>query len=823
MKTLMSDLRFAARMLWKTPGFALVAIVSLALGVGANTAIFSLIDGVMLRMLPVSHPEQLMFVNTNAVQMGSVRISRVMTVGILEQMQERAKTVAGLCSSQQAVKLSVDVDGQAELASGQFVSGNYFSMLGVQALIGRPFGPRDDTPDGRVAVIGFAYWQKRFGGDPGVIGKPITVNGVPFTIVAVTPREFYGTTLDQPSALTLPLATMAQATDGKMSGTGPKPTDSAGNVFVRVKLGTEKRAATELTGIFRQEAIAEASDPQERQTIEKSWIELAPASQGFSRVRSQFSDPLKVLMGVVALVMLIACANIANLLLAKASAREREIAIRLSLGSTRARLVRLLLTESLLLAFLGGLLGLLLAVWARDGIVYLASVKTDMAIPSSWNLRVILFTAGVCLLNALLFGVAPALRATGVDFAEALKSGRSGRLAGRLPLARVLIAAQVALSLALLTGAALFLTTFHNLERVDVGFDRDHELLVTVDPGLAGYKGAQNREIYRQILERAGAVPGVRSVSLTQSRIMSGNIWMNGIYVPGYTLRKGEDERSLWVISNHVGANFMAISGMHLVSGRDFSERDNETAPKVAVINETMAQHFFEGHDPIGQKLAWDRKEAPMTVVGLLRDIKNFGIEEGKQDVIFTPLAQGEPAASATVLLRTTVDPMRVAADVRSAIRAVDPKVPQYDVTTMDRTVENSLSQQRLLAILASCFGVLALGLAAIGLYGILSYGVTQRTGEIGVRMALGAQRANIVKLILGETARLVAIGILIGIGAAIAGARLVKSMLYGVSPADAWSIGIAAAILAGAALLAGFLPARRASRVDPMVALRDE
>jgi predicted permease len=823
MKTLTSDLRFAARMLWKTPGFALVAIVSLALGVGANTAIFSLIDGVMLRMLPVSHPEQLMFVNTNAVQMGSVRISRVMTVGILEQMQERAKTVAGLCSSQQAVKLSVDVDGQAELASGQFVSGNYFSMLGVQALIGRPFAPRDDTPDGRLAVIGFAYWQKRFGGDPGVIGKPITVNGVPFTIVAVTPREFYGTTLDQPSALTLPLATMAQATDGKMSGTAPKPTDSAGNVFVRVKPGTEKRAATELTGIFRQEAIAEASDPQERQTIEKSWIELAPASQGFSRVRSQFSDPLKVLMGVVALVMLIACANIANLLLAKASAREREIAIRLSLGSTRARLVRLLLTESLLLAFLGGLLGLLLAVWARDGIVYLASVKTDMAIPSSWNLRVILFTAGVCLLNALLFGVAPALRATGVDFAEALKSGRSGRLAGRLPLARVLIAAQVALSLALLTGAALFLTTFRNLERVDVGFDRDHELLVTVDPGLAGYKGAQNREIYRQILERAGAVPGVRSVSLTQSRIMSGNIWMNGIYVPGYTLRKGEDERSLWVISNHVGANFMAISGMHLVSGRDFSERDNETAPKVAVINETMAQHFFEGHDPIGQKLAWDRKEAPMTVVGLLRDIKNFGIEEGKQDVIFTPLAQGEPAASATVLLRTTVDPMRVAADVRSAIRAVDPKVPQYDVTTMDRTVENSLSQQRLLAILASCFGVLALGLAAIGLYGILSYGVTQRTGEIGVRMALGAQRANIVKLILGETARLVAIGILIGIGAAIAGARLVKSMLYGVSPADAWSIGIAAAILAGAALLAGFLPARRASRVDPMVALRDE
>jgi predicted permease len=815
MKTLTADVRFAARMLWRSPGFALVAIVSLALGVGANTAIFSLIDGLMLHMLPVSHPEQLMEVNTNAVKTGSVEISRTITLGAMKAMQDRATTVREFCSGYQPVKVSVATDGQAELASATFVSGNYFSMLGVPPLIGRTFGPDS----------GFAYWQKRFGGDPGVIGRRVTVNSVPVTIVAVTPREFYGMTMDDASEVMMPRATMPQVQAGKISSVAPKPDDGAGNIFVRVKPGTEKSAAVELTGIFRQEYLAEVSDDaKQRAAAGNYWVVMKPASHGVKgSVQWKFSKPLQVLMGVVVLVMLIACANIANLLLAKASAREREIAIRMSLGSTRGRLIRLLLTESVLLSVLGGMLGIVLAVWARDGIVYLASVKSGLVIPSSWNWRVIAFTAGVCFLNALLFGIAPALRATGVDFGEALKSGRSGRLAGRLPLARVLIAAQVALSLALLTGAALFLTTFRNLDRVDVGFDRDHALLVTVDPGLAGYEDARIREIYRQDLERVGSIPGVRSASIMVTRLMSGMMWFNGVVVPGYTLRQGEDPNNMFVMTNRVGANFVRISGMHLVAGRDFSELDNESAPKVALINQTMAKHFFAGMDPIGRTIQWGKKEPPMTIIGVVKGIKNWGMEEDEQDAMFAPLSQHEAPGSATLLVRTTVDPMRVAADVRAAIHAVDPRVPQYDVNTMDRTIESTLSQQRLLAILATVFGALALGLAAIGLYGILSYGVTQRTGEIGVRMALGAQRANIVKLILGETARLVGIGILIGIGVAIAGARAVKSMLYGVSPADAWSIGIAVVILAGAALLAGFLPARRASRVDPMVALRDE
>jgi predicted permease len=817
-------------MLLKSPGFAAVAIISLALGIGANTAIFSLIDAVMLRMLPVSHPEQLMFVNTNAVQSGSIRISRSITNGALDEMQKRATTVAGLCSFSMATKFNVTWNGQADLAAGEFVSGNYFGMLGVPALLGRTLSANDDQPDSRIAVISFGYWQRRFGGDPGVIGRAITVNNVPFTIGAVTPREFYGTSIDASTDISMPEATLTQVQAGQISSKRPKASDSAGTVFARMKPGVPvKEAAAELGVIYRQVALEEASsgnspgDAEEQMAIQKSWIELNPASQGLSRIRSQFSEPLKVLMVVVALVMLIACANIANLLLAKASARQREIAIRLSLGSTRSRLVRQFLTESLLLAALGAALGVVFAMWARDGIIYLAGTQAGATIPSGWNLRVLGFTAAICLANALLFGIAPALRATGIDFAEALKSGRSGRMAGRLPLARILVAAQVSLSLALLVGAALFLGTFRNLDRVDLGYDRDHELLLTLDPASAGYKGAAATAVYDQVLERVASIPGVRSTALMQQRLMTGQIMMNGIFVPGYTLQKGEDARNLWVISNHVSARFFAISGMHLVAGRDFSERDSAGAPKVAVINQTMAQHYFGDKDPIGQQVGWDRKEPPMTVVGVIHDIKIFGMQESKQDEMFTPVLQSESMGEATLVVRTTVDPVRVAGDARSAIRAVDPKLPVFDVITMDRQVENTLTQERLLAILASAFGVLALGLAAIGLYGVLSYGVTQRTGEIGVRMALGAQPVGIVKLILGETSRLVLAGIAIGVGVAIAGGRAIKSMLYGVTPAEPWSIGIAVAILASVALVAGIIPARRASRVDPMVALRNE
>ncbi|HVT93564.1 MAG TPA: ABC transporter permease [Bryobacteraceae bacterium] len=821
--SLRQDLTYAVRMLRKSPGFTLAAVLSLAFGIGANTAIFSLVDSVLLRMLPVSHPEQLMSVWTKGVQIGQVMVSSSISNATFHRMRERASTVAGICASSGEPRLNVGWNGQAGIASGEFVSGGYFQALGVPAFLGRTFSAQEDRPDNRVAVLGFGYWQRRFGSDPGVIGRSISVNSVPFTVAAVTPPEFYGTSLDSEAEIMLPRTTMPQVQAGRISSAAPKPSDSVGNVIARIKPGVPlSTAAAELSVIFRQSALKAASpDLREREDIEKSWVELQPAGQGFSFVRDRFSESLKILLVVTGLVMLIACANIANLLLAKGQGRKREMAIRLSLGSSRWRLTRQLWTESLLLSFLGGMLGIFFAIWARSAIIFLSGLSATL--PGGRGLRVLGFAAGVCVLNALLFGTLPALRATGVDFAAALKTVRTGRSAGRLPLARLLVVAQVSLSLALLAGAALFLATFRNLDRIDIGYDRDHSLLVTIDPSLAGYHDAAAKEVYRRILERSGQIPGVQSVSLMQTRLMTGGIMMNSVFVPDYAPRKGEDRANLWVMSNQVGADFFKTSGMRLTQGRDFSERDNASAPKVAIINQTMAAHFWEGRNPVGERIAWGSNEPPMTIVGVMRDIKVMGVRDGKQDLIFTPFLQSESAGSETLLVRTAGDPLRVAPELRAVIQSIDAKIPQFDVMTMNRQVETSLSQPRLLAILASLFGMLALGLAAIGLYGVLSYGVAQRTGEIGVRMALGARPASILRLILSEMAWLLTIGVALGIGISLVASRAVTSVLYEVSGVYPRSIAGAAIVLSAVAFLAGFLPARRASRIDPMAALRRE
>jgi len=827
-QTIASDFRFAARTLRKSPGFALVAILSLALGIGANTAIFSLIDAVMLRMLPVANPEQLVFVKTQAVKTGNIQISQGISNSALKQLQERATRVAGLAAYTMIPRVNAGVDGRSELASAHFITGSYHSVLGVIAIAGRTIVPEDNRAGGRVAVISYGYWQRRFGRDPRVIGSEITLNSVPFTIIGVTPREFYGLSADTQAEIMIPAATKLQVSAGAMSSREPAPRDAAGSVFARLASGVRPaEAEPELTEILRQAMIADEGEPgpERRASIQKMSVELTPASQGLSRARNRFSEPLEVLMVVVGLVMLIACANIANLLLARSAARRSEIGIRLSLGSSRARLIRQLLTESLLLSILGGVLGILFAVWARDGIVYLATTQQSApVIPAQWNLRVFGFTAAICVLNAFLFGIAPALRATRIDLAAALKAARTGRSAGRIPLGRALVAGQVAVSLALLTGAMLLLGTFRNLDRIDLGFARDHTLLVTIDPSLAGYRGAQAAQVYRQVVDRVAAIPGVRAASLMRSKVLSGDLSMNSLWVPGYTPQKGEDSGQLWVVNNGVGPRFFGTSGMQLIAGRDFSERDNERAPKVAVVNETMAQHYFGTQNPIGRRIGWERSaEPPVEIVGVVRDPKYIGVREEKQEVVFTPFFQETGSRAGTVLIRTAIDPAALAGDIRAAIRSIDANLPIYDVTTMDRMVGASLVQERLMAILSGFFGVLALGLSAVGLYGVLSYAVAQRTSEIGLRMALGAQRSGILRMILGDTARLLVAGVAIGIAVALSGARLIRSMLFGITPTDAFSLGTAAVILVAVALVAGFLPARRASLVDPMVALRHE
>ena len=565
---------------------------------------------------------------------------------------------------------------------------------------------------------------------------------------------------------------------------------------------------------------------EQRAAIEKTSVELTPASQGLNRLRNRYSKPLEVLMVLVGLVMLIACANIANLMMARASARRREIAIRLSLGSSRWRLIRQLLTESLLLSLLGTALGIALAAWARDAMVYLATMKqAGPAIPFDWNYRVLAFTAGISILNAILFGLAPALRATRLDVAAALKSGPAGKGVTRIPLGRVLIAGQVAVSLALLIAAGLFIDTFRNLDRVDPGYARDHAILATLDARLAGYRGPRAAQVFQQAMERVSALPGVRAVSVMGQKLLTGKLTMSSIWVPGYTLQSGEDRTNLWVVQNSVGPGFFQTSGMRMLAGRDFSDQDNARSLKVAVLNETMARHFFGAGNPIGQHVAWSKSDpATVEIVGVVRDFKYIGLREDKMDVIFIPIAQYPNAwTEVTLLIRTSNDFPRLLNDVRTAIRGVDSNLPVYDLITMDGQVRSTLAQQRLMAILSSFFGILALCLSAVGLHGVLSYNVVQRTPEIGIRMALGAQRSGILRLVLGETARVVAAGIALGIALALAAARLIQSMLFGITATDSLALGGSIAILTVVALLAAFLPAWRASRVDPMTALRQE
>jgi len=818
----MHDLRFAFRSLRKNPGFTLVAILSLALGTGANTAIFSLIDAVMLRMLPVSHPEQLVFVDTNAVQMGSVRVSQSIDVATVAYLSEHATTISGIAGASSS-KISVAANGQADRAAGQFVTPGYYSTLGVHPFLGRILEAGDANADGRSAVLSYAYWQRRFGGDPTILGRAITLNTIPFTIVGVTPRDFYGIS-DDGADVTAPLATLRQVSARKMSSEAQKPDDPAGTIFARLKDGVAaSQASAELTPLVRQFLLQHVGEDASRfQVMSKLTIETTPANRGLSQTRSRFSDGLKALMAVVAVVLLIACANLANLLLAKSESRRREIAIRLSLGSTRARLIRQLLTESLVLAAGGGALGFLFAIWARDAIVTVANVPGSAL---AWDYRVVLFTAGVCLLSALLFGTMPALRATAVDFATALKSAAARQTGGRFMTGRVLVALQVALSFALLTGAALFLRTFHNLNQVDLGYARKDALAVTIDPSLAGYRDTRATQLYQQSLDRIAQLPGVRSVSLMRDRLMTGNLKMNGVSVPGYIPKNGEDPKRIWVITNLVGSHFVTTSGMTLADGRDFTDSDNARSQKVAVVNESMARHFFgSSAGAINRQFFEDPAEPSITIVGVVRNLKYFSVRQNEQDVMFLPAQQAsEPMRQATLLIRTAIDPSRLAAPVRAAIAAIDSSVPVYDMITVDDQVLKALSLQRLIALLSAFFAGLALLLAAIGLYGVLSYTVAQRTGEIGIRMAIGAQPGTVLRMILNETARFVFAGLAAGIALALAAARLIKSMLFGVTPADATSLIAACAILLAFALVAAFLPARRASRVDPMVALRHE
>ncbi len=844
--TLLQDIRYGLRMLVRSPGFTVVAALSLALGIGANTAIFTLIDAVLLKSLPVQNPQELVnlrwaakawpepyatSMNGSSWPEGGGMVGTSLSYRTFEEFRFRNQVFSGMLGFATLGRVNVMVQGEAGLAQGQLVSGDYFSSLGLTPFVGRLLTMDDDRPGAApVAVISHGLWQRRFGGDRAVAGKLVTINGAAFTIAGVTPPEFFGLSPGAAIEVSIPLAAQPQVAPERGTALFTTPTNWWLLMMGRLKPGvTVEQARSGLDVIFQQ-SVTEGVVFTPGKPVVKPSLQIVSGGQGLDSLRRQFSQPLFILMSVVGVVLLIACANVANLLLARAAARQKEIAVRLSLGASRARLVAQLLTESLLLAALGGLAGLVLAQWgSRLLVAMMQRGNNPVVLNLTPDLNVLAFTAGACLLTGLLFGLAPAFRTTRVDLTPALKSATGtggGRL--RLGLSKTLVVAQVALSLVLLFGAGLFVRTLVNLSTMDIGFDRNNLLLFGVNAPQAGYKGIRLGDFYSQVERGLQSLPGVTSATMSAHRLLSGGMRSSGILVPGYSAPDGKTP-SVAVL--HVSPSFFDTMRIPLLLGRGLDPQDDENRPKVAIVNQSFVRKFFPGEQPVGRTFTFSRREGKnpsIEIVGVVKDARYNNLRRDQPAILYLPVRQDlEGIGSMNFEIRTSGDPKAVIPAARAVVDSLDKRIPLFDVKTQTEQIDELLLQERLFAKLTTFFSVLALLLACVGLYGILSYAVLRRTGEIGIRMALGAQRGNILRMVLRETLLLVGIGVTLGVPVAWAIAKLASSqvaaMLFGLNSTDIPTIAGAAALMALVAAIAGFLPARRASQVHPMVALRYE
>jgi predicted permease len=843
MSTLVQDVRYGIRMLAKNPGFTAVAVLTLALGIGANTAIFTLIDAVMLKALPVQKPEQLALFSEGRrrgfVGLASGQHYDIFSYPLYEHLRDNNPSFEGIAAFRTELdRLTVRPQGggenePAQLAWGRLVSGNYFSVLGVRAVLGRVLTPEDDRVEGPpAAVISYDYWRHRFNNDPSVVGRVLNVNGILLTVAGVTPPEFFGESVESPVAdFWLPVTLAPRLMPERGSLLKNLYTNWL-NLIGRLKPGVSLQQAQAGVDVsFRQFLSARAGahpSAEEQRDIQRSYIKLTPGATGISYLRFLYSRPLHILMAVVALVLLIACANVANILLSRAAARQREISLRLAVGASRSRLLRQLLTESVLLGLLGGAVAVLLSAWGVDILVRMVAGGTSrLPLNVTPDATVLGFTLAVSLLTGILFGLTPAFRATGTDVAQSLKSGTLGTSPGaRWNLSKTLVVSQVALSLLLLVCAGLLVRTLDNLSKQDLGFNPQHVLEVGIDPRISGYKQDQLNPLYQALLERVDALPGVRVASLSLYSPMSGNGWGGQISVQGYFPPPNEQADCQWV---WVGPHYAETEGMTLLLGRDLGPGDTKGAPQVAVVNEIFAQRYLAKQNPIGRRFSMGTpaKTYEIEIVGV---VKNFRFDDPWEEngpVAFLPLAQVEGPASyaANLEIRTTADPTSIAGSVRRAIQALDKNLPVTGISALSEQVNESLHKERLIARLSSFFGVLALLLACIGLYGLLAYRVARRTNEIGIRMALGADRRRVLWMVLGESLALVGVGAAIGLALAFAATRFISSLLqlYGVKPTDPATIAAATMALVAVAVFAGYIPARRATKVDPTVALRYE
>jgi putative ABC transport system permease protein len=812
------DVRYALRALAASPGFAAVAILSLALGIGANTAIFSLIDSVILKTLPVPHPEQLV-----QVTMGK---NTSFTNPIWEQLRDRQDVFSGVFAYGGG-RFNLAAGGEARYATGNFASGQFFDALGLHAAIGRTFTPDDDKRGcGGTAVISYGFWQREYGGRADAVGKSISLDNHPFEIVGVLQPGFTGVDVGTEKDVYIPICT-EKTLHGEFSSL-----DQRSNWWLRVigrtKPGVSAAQAQARLKMLAPEIFGATVPPRWKPEMQAEYrsrtFDVQVAANGLSGLRKQYTQALWVLMAIVGVVLLIACANVANLLLARSAARQKEIAIRIALGSGRWRLMRQLLTESLVLSLAGAAMGTLFAQWGARLLVSFLSVNSNRVfLDLSIDGRVLAFTAGVSIVTAMLFGLAPAWRGTAVNPQAAMKANGRGVIeGGRFGLGKALVVAQVALSMMLVVGAGLMLTTFFRLETLDTGFDRQHVLLVNVDLRNGHYPAERRGAAMREMLQRLRALPAVLSASGSNITPVSGSTWNEDLIIDGYQ-PKGKGDTLVYF--NEVSDRYFETMRMKLLAGRDFGSQDTPESPKVAIVNQTMAKKFFGGQNPVGRRYRAEEgnRLGPWTeIVGLVSDSKYENLREEILPAAFVAASQDQTPMWYEFEVRTAGDPAALSSAAKAAIAAVNPDI-SLQFKTLAVQVEESLARERLLATLSGFFGALALGLATIGLYGVMSYNVARRRNEIGIRMALGAEQSRVLRMVLGEVAVLIAAGLAVGACAALATTRFVASFLYGTKANDPLTLCAAAGVLALVAAVAGFVPARSASRLEPMNALREE
>jgi predicted permease len=817
----LQDVRYALRALCASPGFGAIAILSLALGIGANTAIFSLINAVILKTLPVSHPEQLvqLVMKTEG--------GTTFTNPIWEQVRDGQDVFSG-AFAYSPIRLNLAGGGEVRNASTSWVSGDFFSTLGVHAVLGRTFTAADDKRGcPAIAVLSHDFWQREYGGAADVFERRLTLSSHPVRIVGVAQPGFNGIQVGEGIEIYMPLC--AEGTLVRENSALDKRANWWLWVFARLKPGIGEQQALARMNTLAPQIFAATMPFGYPPSAQKYHLDrrfnLLPGAAGYSSIRRDYTAALYALMAAVGVVLLIACANVANLLIFRASTRRKEIAIRMAIGAGRARLIRQLLTESLLLSSMGAVLGILFAEWASRMLVrFLDTSNSAVVLDLSIDLRVLAFTMGVAVATSILFGLAPAWQGTRVDPHSAMKANARGVVEShaRFGLGKMLVTVQVALSLVLLVGAGLMLKTFAKLATVDTGFDKNQVLLIRVDPRYASVPLDRRLPLYQELQQRLGAIPGVRSVSFADITPVSGSDSNQVVHVEGYVPKSRKD---MVVWTNSISPGFFASMETPFIAGRDFNEHDTLHAPLVAVINESMARKFFGSPlSAVGKTFrnGWNEISGPIQIIGVVKDTKYTSLRAEGEAIAYYPLSQLPPMRWANFVLRANGQAASLIPSVKAAVGEVN-----HDITLQFRTlalqVDESLGRERLLATLSGFFGALALGLAVIGLYGVMSYNVARRRNEIGIRMALGAEQARVLRMVLGEVAILIVAGLALGLAAAISSTRLLASFLYRLEPNDPTTLVTACVVLAVSAVVAGLLPARRAANLDPMTALREE